>query len=285
MLLVCALATLAVLIGAGLGMSPLRRAETLRTVQAAGLGAGIVAVFLSLLPEAAEEIGGYGLLPFAITFGFAGVLERVLHARGHQDGAKKPLAILDLGVAALALHQALEGLAMGAVDLVERREGMSLLARAGTLFAMVAHTVPIVAVLTLALARVAGLRAALSRVAILAAASASGALLVAFPRIEAALVEGSGWIHGGVAGLLLHAVLHAALPVRRAAINASRSYEVVGFTLGALLVLAAIVAHGSLAEMANGKTALVVICGFALAVVGHLAWPHAAHEDEPLETT
>jgi zinc transporter ZupT len=283
MLLVCALATLAVLFGAALGMSPLRRAETLRTVQAAGLGAGVVAVFLSLLPEAAEEIGGYGLIPFAITFGFAGALERVLHARSH-DTAKKPLTLLDLGVAALALHQALEGLAMGAVDLVERREGVSLLARAGTLFAMVAHTVPIVAVLTLALARVAGLRAALLRVALLTAASASGALLVAFPRVEALLVESSGWIHGGVAGLLLHAVLHAALPVRRAAINAGRGYELVGFTLGALLVLAAIVAHGSLAEMANGKTALVVVCGFAMAAVGHLAWPHAAH-DEALETT
>ena len=92
MLLVCALATLAVLFGAGLGMSPIRRAEALRTVQAAGLGAGIVAVFLSLLPEAAEEVGGYALIPFAITFAFAGALERLLHARGHDGPAKKPLA-------------------------------------------------------------------------------------------------------------------------------------------------------------------------------------------------
>lgn len=284
MLLVCALATLAVLFGAGLGMSPIRRAEALRTVQAAGLGAGIVAVFLSLLPEAAEEIGGYALIPFAVTFGFAGALERVLHARSH-DSAKKPLAILDLGVAALAAHQALEGLAMGAVDLVERREGVSLLARMGTLFAMVAHTVPIVAVLTLALTRVAGLRPALLRVALLTAASASGVLLVAFPRVESILLESSGWIHGGVAGLLLHAVLHATLPVRRAALSGGKSYEVIGFAFGSLLVLAAIMAHGSLGEMANGKTALVVVGGFAIAVAGHLAWPHVPHEDEALETT
>ena len=284
MLLVCALATLAVLFGAGLGMSPIRRAEVLRTVQATGLGAGSIAVFLSLLPEAAEEIGVYALIPFALTFGFAGALERMLHGRGHEAGAKKPIAILDLGVAALAAHQALEGLAMGAVDLVERREGVTLLARIGTLFAMVAHTVPIVAVLTLALSRVAGLRAALLRVGLLTAASAAGVLLVAFPRIESALLDGSGWIHGGVAGLLLHAVVHAALPLRRPMTATARGYEVVGFALGALFVVAAILAHGHVAEMLSPTTALVVAGGLGVAALGQLAWPHPTHEEEALET-
>jgi len=121
---------------------------------------------------------------------------------------------------------------------------------------------------------------------VLTTASASGVALVAFPHVEAVLLANGGWIHGAVAGLLLHAVLHAVLPVRHTlrAPNA-RGYEVVGFLAGALLVLAAIVAHGSLSEIGTSKSITVVIGGFLLAVVGHLAWPHPPHHDDELEVT
>ena len=80
-------------------------------------------------------------------------------------------------------------------------------AHADVLLALAVHTVPLVAVVTLAFRSVSGTRTAVERAAGLAAASLGGIALSAV--VPEHLVHSlSAWIAAGVAGLLMHVVTH-----------------------------------------------------------------------------
>lgn len=283
MLLVCVLASLSVLLGAWMGLARTPSVAALRAIQFAGVGAGTVAVFVLLLPEASGHVGWTALIAFALSFALSTTIERLLlvprTTRRERDWARSPV---DIGVVALALHQALEGVALGSVHLVEDAHGHHGASQTGTLLSLVAHTVPVTAVFIIVVARTLGRAAAVRRVLVLLLASMSGVVLVLVPGVEHALLSAGGWLHAVVAGLLLHALLHAALPIRSQ--DAATARRELGWAwafrlLGAALVLATLLARPDVHELFTAQAALVVLGALAVTAVFKLAWPHPAHDD------
>lgn len=303
MLLTCLLAMTAVVLGAVLGLgrgSP----RSLSMIRAAGLGSGCLAVFGQLLPEAAADLGYVSLVPFALALGASTFIERAFihRGRGHDHGpahrdegehgeanegaaisatlvAAGARASLELGFAALAAHQLVEGLALGAVVL----ESPGGAARIGLALALAAHTVPIVAMLALALRSTIGLGPTLMRLGGLVVISALGVASAALPLSRELLLPHEGWVHAAVAGLLLHAVLHAASPpalghateVARGRDYAVRALDAFGFVLGAALVTTSMIATGAIGLFQSVATWVVLVLSVAVALVIHRAWPHA----------
>lgn len=293
MLLVSLIAMLGVLLGAAVGTSQAASAKLLGPIRAAGLGSGILAVFGQLLPESAHELGLLALLPFGAALVATNVLERVFsrprapRAASADPATRGTRASLELGMLALGVHQLVEGVALGTLTQVPGHapHASAGLGKIGVVLGLVAHTLPIVAVLTLALRRTMSMGATLRRVGLLALVSGLGVLASGLPVAADVVVHAGGWIHAAVAGLLLHAVIHAASPfAARAADRAAprtswfKTGDAIGFVVGAVLVIVGIAAAGAAQEtLASGSTWLVVGLGAAVALVAHRAWPHAAH--------
>jgi hypothetical protein len=102
------------------------------------------------------------------------------------------------------VHHVGDGLALGAYSRVDPRSGHS---HADVLFALVLHTVPLVAVVAAGYARTAGPRAAISRCVQLGLASVVGVFAARLVP-EAAVAGAQAWIAAGVSGLLLHGLTH-----------------------------------------------------------------------------
>lgn len=293
MFLVSLLAMLGVLLGAAVGTSHAASARLLGPIRAAGLGSGILAVFGQLLPEAAHDLGLLALVPFGLALLATNLLERALAApRSSREPAADPgtsgtRTSLELGLIALGVHQLVEGIALGTLVQApaQAEHAVPVFGRLGVVVGLVAHTVPIVAVLTLALRRTMSMGATLRRVGLLALVSAAGVLLSRLPVADALVQTAGGWIHAAVAGLLLHAVIHAASPLATRSASAPavrgswfKTSDAIGFVVGAVLVILGIAAAGALEEtLASRSTWLVVALGVAVALIAHRAWPHAAH--------
>lgn len=296
MLLTSVLAILAVVLGGALGVSRSASQHLLSVIRTAGLGSGCFAVFGQLLPEATEDLGVLALVPFALALLASTGAERLLMTSSHwghdrpkaddiaaalSDGAVRVAAgartSLEIGLVALAAHQIVEGVALGALTLPNAHN--SAASRMGMVVALSAHTIPIVAMLALAFRAAVGLYPTLARVGALALVSGVGVLVAGLPRASDLLAAQSGWIHAVVAGLLLHAVLHAASPqLGHVAPGPSspRVLQAVGFFAGAALVVVGIVASDSMAGFQSLSTWVVVVLAGALAVLMNRAWPHAA---------
>lgn len=279
-----AIAVFGVLVGVALGMRPSNAPAWIDPLRAAGLGSGLLAVFLQLMPEAAEDLGFLALVPFALAVLFASGVERLLfrrvgpqdeaaHAHAHEVDAR---ANLELGFVALILHQFVEGVALGAI---ESDAHGAVTERAGVLFALAAHTVPVVAVFALAAKQVMGVPASLARGALLLSASAAGVLLSSSATVLGFVSESEGWVHGAVAGLLLHAILHVSADIHGlgAAPRTGAILRYAAFVGGASLVLVALLAkeHSGLDSWRGWA---VVIVSAALALVVHRATPHNHHK-------
>lgn len=304
MLLTCLLAMTAVVLGAvlGIGRSSPRSLSMIRT---AGLGSGCLAVFGQLLPEAVADLGYVSLVPFTLALGASTFIERAFVHRdhGHRHGrddagegdperaseraggaisatlvAAGARASIELGFAALAAHQLVEGLALGAIVL----ESPGGRARIGLALALAAHTVPIVAMLALALRSTIGLAPTLLRLGGLAVVSVAGVASAALPLSKELLLPHEGWVHAAVAGLLLHAVLHAAAPpslghaaeMARVRDYAVRALDVFGFVFGAALVGTSVIATGTVELFRSAATWVVLVLSIGVAVVVNRAWPH-----------
>lgn len=300
MLLTSVLAILAVLLGGALGASRSTSQHLLSVIRAAGLGSGCFAVFGQLLPEATEDLGVLALLPFALALLASTGAERLLMTSSHwaHDRPKEPQDIaeafadgaarvaagtrtsLEIGLVALAAHQIVEGVALGALTVPSHSSAAS---RMGMVVALSAHTIPIVAMLALAFRAAVGLYPTLARVAALAMVSGVGVLVAGLPHASDLLAAQSGWIHAIVAGLLLHAVLHAATPqIGQVAEgpapspSSTRVLWAIGFSAGAALVVVGIVASDAMLGFQSVSTWVVVVLAGALAVLMNRAWPHAA---------
>jgi hypothetical protein len=184
---------LSVALGAALGIGQRfapRVTEPIRTfaVVAAGLVVG-----LSLLPHALECEGIGGLIGAALGYGAIPALERIGGAlfRRVDPNAMR----LELGYSGLLLHRFGDGVAMSV-------EGHGY----GVLWALGAHEVPIVALVTLAFAR-RGLGVALARAIALGLSSSLGyALVSALPAATWGALH--GWADAIAAGVLVHMVAH-----------------------------------------------------------------------------
>jgi len=190
---------LSVALGTALGIwqrfAP-RATEPIRTF---AVVAAVLVVGLSLLPHALACEGMAGLLGAALGYAAIPALEQLgMWLFRHGD----PRAVrLELGYSGLLLHRFGDGIAMSV-------DGHGY----GVLWALGAHEVPIVALVTLAFAR-RGLGTALSRAALLGLSSSLGFWLV---RATPATTwhELHGWADALAAGVLIHIVAHEAFEER-----------------------------------------------------------------------
>ncbi len=189
-----ALATiwLCVAIGTALGLSERLVSRATDPIRAfAIVSAGLVAIVV-LLPHAVESEGLWGLVAGAAAFAAIPVVERL--GAGLFRGLPTQTVRREVGFVGLLLHRFADGVAM-------RVEGHG----ADVLFALGAHEIPIVALVTLAyLDR--GLGPALFRVVLLGASSTLGCTAVDV--LPGALGSLHGYADALAAGILLHIVVH-----------------------------------------------------------------------------
>jgi hypothetical protein len=187
------IATASIAAGAALGL--LRDARRpLRAVQLAALAAALGVALLQLLPEALEALGPASLAAFALP---------LLQLLRPAPRSSRSFAV-ELGYAALLLHQLGDGVLLGAYG------GMLFSARAhaALLAAVALHTVPVAAAIALRFERIDGRRAALARSAGLAAASLLGIALAGEIPVDVAQ-RIDPWASAVIAGLLLQTVLQS----------------------------------------------------------------------------
>ena len=209
-------AALAVGLGLLLGLGSSRASPGVGALRTFAFAAALTVALTHLLPEALAELGAPAVLLFAATSVAPGWGRILVGSRGrdHDHGGH---AALSAGYAGLVVHHVGDGLGLGAYS--ELPGGPA--AHADVLLALAVHTVPLVAVVTIAFRSLAGTRAAVGRAAGLAGASIGGVVLsTAVP--EHLVHSLSAWIAAGVAGLLMHVVTHdlgrdlPATPVARA---------------------------------------------------------------------
>ncbi len=189
-------AALPVLLGALLAFSSSLGARSRGPVRTFAAFAALAVVVLELLPTAAAQTGLFALLLFGLGLGLPAVVEK-LSSRGssgeHSLSGERLVAI------GLASHQAVDGLEVGAAWAL----GTGAL---GVSVAIAAHSVPLMAVLLLEVARHRGRTQAIGWAAGLAAVTAIGAL--AGHSGAAAMPGAEGWLPALLGGLMVHVVWH-----------------------------------------------------------------------------
>ena len=232
MLLALIVAVLAVALGAALTAVSGARPTLLGLLRTFAATAAAAVVATHLLPDALEAVGLWGAAAFLVGL-LAPLLlhvltERVATRRRHLSAER---VALEAGFVGLLVHHVGDGLGIGAYAALPG----GVLAHLDVILALIAHTVPLVAVVTLAYRGEYGLAVALRRAGALAVASVLG-VVVSFAVPAAALASALGWIGALVSGVLLHIVTHdwlEDLPKTEAA----RLADLIAAGLGLSLVL------------------------------------------------
>jgi len=203
-LLALLVAVLAVALGAALTAVSGARPTVLGLLRTFAATAAAAVVLTHLLPDALSGAGLWGALAFLV--GLLGPL--ALHPLTERLALRKselsPRRLaLEAGFIGLLVHHVGDGLGIGAYAALPG----GVLAHLDVIVALIAHTVPLVAVVTLAYRGEYGLPVALRRVAALAAASALG-VGASFAVPGPALASAAAWIGALVSGVLLHVVTH-----------------------------------------------------------------------------
>lgn len=177
--------------------------ESLGLVRTFALTASGGLLLLHLLPDALQAIGLWAPVLFLVGAVVPRLLDR--HGDPHAPDAAEHGGHLGLELSYLGLlvHSAGDGAALGSYSGAAHRGHVHL----DVLAAIAAHTVPVVAVLTLAYEARRGRRAALLRalgVALATVAGIAATSLVSEANAEAA----QGWVAAAVSGMLLHVVSH-----------------------------------------------------------------------------
>src|SRR5690606_12587860 len=137
--------------GAFLGLGGRRRSLTaLRTF---ALVSALAVVLAQLLPDALGAIGMWAVAVFGAGFALPSLTDKLAASAGRRGGSLG----LELGFVGLLVHQLADGVALGAYG-GEAHEGHG---HGDVLFALSAHTVPLVALVTLAYQRRSDTRAAM----------------------------------------------------------------------------------------------------------------------------
>lgn len=187
-----------VLVGAAVAFAPGVERRFFRPVHTFAFAAALAVVFAELLPGALAGAGAAALVVFLAGIAAPAVLDRLAHRLAphpeHGDGAG-----LELAFGALLVHQAVDGLQVGASGVIEH--GMTIV------LAIAAHSTPLVAVTVLAYAHHDGRRAALLRAVALAGATAAGVVVgVGVSNVWLAPVE--PWLRAAISGVLLYILGH-----------------------------------------------------------------------------
>ncbi|RYZ07094.1 MAG: hypothetical protein EOO73_13605 [Myxococcales bacterium] len=169
---------------------------------AATAAAAVVATHL--LPDALSTIGLWGAGAFLVGLVAPLMLHELTARLASRKSALSPARVaLEAGFVGLVVHHVGDGLGIGAYAALPG----GVLGHLDVILALIAHTVPLVAVVTLAYRGEYGLPVALRRAGVLAGASALG-VVVSFAVPPSALASVSGWIGALVSGVLLHIVTH-----------------------------------------------------------------------------
>ncbi len=203
-LLALLVAVLAVALGAALTAVSGARPTVLGLLRTFAATAAAAVVITHLLPDALSGAGLWGGGAFLL--GLIGPL--FLHSLSERLASRQsqlsPARLaLEAGFIGLLVHHVGDGLGIGAYAALPG----GVLAHLDVILALIAHTVPLVAVVTLAYRSEYGLAVALRRAGALALASVVG-VLGSFAVPEATLATASAWIGALVSGVLLHVVTH-----------------------------------------------------------------------------
>ncbi len=200
MLLALLVAVLSVLLGAALSFVPSTSRAVLGYMRTFATLAAVAVVVTHLLPEALGELGPLSILLFLAGW-FAPALAHFIGQRS--TSGRTQHAVLEAGYWGLVVHHVADGIGLGAYTRLPADQGSHL----DVIVALAAHTVPLIAVVSLAYRTTFGARSAVLRSLGLAAASVVG---IGLSNLAAAsTIEGFAPIIAAVAaGLLLHVVTH-----------------------------------------------------------------------------
>jgi hypothetical protein len=248
MLLALATAVVAVVLGAIGALVAHRRLWALAPVRAFAVIAVASSVALHLLPESVAGAGWGVLAVCAAGFVAPPLIGRA--AAVAAAGARHRRLAIELGYAGVLLHQIGDGLGLGASSHAGHVDWAFLIG-------VVAHSVPLVAMITLTFAELGGPRATWWRVLGLLLATSLGIVLTGS---DVVIPPGAApWINAGVAGLLFHILLHDADD--REVPAATRPLEALGVLIGAALPLLADQDHVAIGLGAALPDALVSAAG------------------------
>lgn len=204
MLLALLVAVLAVALGAALTAVSGARPAVLGLLRTFAAMAAAAVVLTHLLPDALSGAGLWGALAFLAGLLGPLVLHPLTERLALRKSALSPRRVaLEAGFIGLLVHHVGDGLGIGAYAALPG----GVLAHLDVIVALIAHTVPLVAVVMLAYRGEYGLTVALRRVTALAAASAVG-VGISFAVPGPALASAAAWIGALVSGVLLHVVTH-----------------------------------------------------------------------------
>ena len=188
------------LLGAALSFVPGTSRAVIGFMRTFATLAAVAVVLLHLLPEALHELGPSSILLFLAGW-FAPALAHWIGQRSTRGRAQN--AVLEAGYWGLVVHHVADGIGLGAFTRLPADQGSHL----DVIVALAAHTVPLIAVVSLAYRVTFGARAALLRSFGLAAASVLGICLSSL--VEPHTIERFAPVIAAVAaGLLLHVVTH-----------------------------------------------------------------------------
>ncbi|HKO51185.1 MAG TPA: hypothetical protein VJV79_25925 [Polyangiaceae bacterium] len=200
MLFALLVAVLSVLLGAALSFVPSTSRAVLGYMRTFATLAAVAVVVTHLLPEALRELGPLSILLFLAGW-FAPALAHFIGQRSTRGRAQH--AVLEAGYWGLVVHHVADGIGLGTYTRLPADQGSHL----DVIVALAAHTVPLIAVVSLAYRTTFGARSAVLRSLGLAAASVVG---IGLSNLAAAsTIESFAPIIAAVAaGLLLHVVTH-----------------------------------------------------------------------------
>jgi hypothetical protein len=193
-------AVLSVLLGALLSFVPTTSRAMLGYMRTFATLAAVAVVVTHLLPEALHELG-----PLSILLFFAGWFAPALaHFIGQRSTSGRPAhAVLEAGYWGLVVHHVADGIGLGTYTRLPADQGSHL----DVIVALAAHTVPLIAVVSLAYRTTFGARSAVLRSLGLALAGVLGIALSSL--VAAKTIDSYAPVIAAVAaGLLLHVVTH-----------------------------------------------------------------------------
>jgi len=193
-------AVCSVLLGAALSFVPATSRAVIGYMRTFATLAAVAVVVLHLLPEALHELGPISILLFLAGW-FAPALAHWVGQRSTRGRA--PNAVLEAGYWGLMVHHVADGIGLGAYTRLPGEQGSNL----DVVVALAAHTVPLIAVVSLAYRVTFGARAAVLRSLGLALASVIG-ICVSGLVPAATIARFEPVIAAVAAGLLLHVVTH-----------------------------------------------------------------------------
>jgi hypothetical protein len=254
-----------VMLGAALSFAPASRG-LLGYMRTFATLAAVAVVVTHLLPEALHELGPLSILLFLVGW-FAPALA---HSVGQRStSGRSAHAVLEAGYWGLIVHHVADGIGLGTYTRLPSADGSHL----DVIVALAAHTVPLIAVVSLAYRTTFGARSALLRSLGLALASIFGIALSSLVAAET-IARFAPTIAAIAAGLLLHVVTHdLTQDAPHSALGRTLDFVIAGLGVGVSLL--GIDRHSEPATWAfanhlvglTERSALVILVGLAVAAL------------------